>query len=279
MALLQQRGLLLPDVQAAQLSLRYIGYYRLSAYMRPFQSTDGTHQFTTGTTFERIADLYSFDRKLRIIFLDALDRIEVGLKSAITEALCLKHGPHWYLNSQNFLPTADHNALLKNLKEEIGHHDTGRRAVHVAHYYDNYDEPDMPPSWMLFEAISFGSFAHVIRRLNAANLKSVAWLLGITDPALKSWCLSLSYLRNLCAHHSRIWNRTYTIKPLIMRQYQTDMTPNDKTYAQAITLRVLLKQCSGPSNWIQRLSGLFAEHPNVELAKMGFPPDWSTRVL
>jgi abortive infection bacteriophage resistance protein len=126
-------------------------------------------------------------------------------------------------------------------------------------------------------AISFGSLATIIRRLNAGNLKSVAWLIGLPDPALKSWCLSVSYLRNLCAHHSRIWNRTYTLKPFITRQQERDLTPNDRTYAQAVTLRTLLKLCSGPSEWAERLKCLLAEHPNVPASAMGFPMGWMDR--
>jgi abortive infection bacteriophage resistance protein len=278
-AILKARGLSIADESNAQISLRHIGYYRLSAYMRPFQIADGTHNFNKGATFEKIFDLYSFDRKLRIVFLDALDRIEIGLKSATTESLATKYGPHWYLDKNHFLPNADHAALITSLKEEIGHSDPKKRAVHIDHYYSNYNTPDMPPSWMLFEAISFGSFAYLVRKLNAANSKGVAWLVNIPEPALPSWCLSLSYLRNLCAHSCRIWNRTHTIKPIIIKNYKSEMSPNDKTYAQAVTLWVLLKRCSGPTEWKKRLADLFNEHPDVDLPALGFPTDWSTRTL
>ena len=245
--------------------------------MRPFQEPGGNHQFVAGATFEQITDLYSFDRKLRVIFLDALDRVEVGLRAATTQALCQLHGSHWYLDSANFLPTADHGALVASLQEEIGHDDERKRAVHVHHYYSNYDDPPMPPSWMLLEALSFGSLVHILRKLNAQNLKAISRLIGITDPALKSWCLSLSYLRNLCAHHERVWNRTYTIKPFITSQHRVDLTPNDKTYAQAVVLYTMLGLFSARTGWKSRLAGLFTDHPNVDLAKMGFPNGWDGR--
>ena len=190
-ALLEQRGLIVGNRIHAQQSLRNIGYYRLSGYMLPFQVPNSNHQFSVGTTFEKITDLYSFDRKLRIIFLDALDRIEVGLRAATTQAMCLQHGSHWYRDATNFLPTAGHPQLLQSLLDEIGDSDPRRRAVHIAHYYNNYDDPPSPPSWMLLEAISFGSLAHIIRKLNANNLKVIARLINVPDPALKSWCLSL----------------------------------------------------------------------------------------
>lgn len=279
LALLEGRGLTIPDRAAAQMSLRHIGYYRLSAYMRPFQSTDRTHKFHAGTTFDQIATLYSFDRKLRVIFLDAIDRIEVAIRSALTESLGIKHGSHWFLDPKHFAASTNHVELLQKLKDEIGHSDPRKRAVHIAHYYESYDVPDMPPSWMIVEAISFGSLANLVRNLNLANSKSVAWLIGLQEPALKSWCLSLSYLRNLCAHHSRIWNRVYTLKPTTIRQYDDELNPNDRTYAQAVSLKIMLNKCSGPSNWTQRLKDLIDEFPDTPIDKMGFPQDWKTRTI
>jgi len=275
--LLEQRGLTIGNRVHAQQSLRHIGYYRLSGYMRPFQQPSGNHQFFAGTTFEQITDLYSFDRKLRVIFLDALDRVEVGLRAATTQALCQLHGSHWYLASTNFLPTANHRALIACLQEEIGHDDEKKRAVHIQHYYSNYDNPSMPPSWMLLEALSFGSLVHILRKLNAQNLKAISRLIGITDRALRSWSLSLSYLRNLCAHQERVWNRTYTIKPFITSQHRIDLTPNDKTYAQAVVLYTMLGLFSARTGWKSRLVGLFTDHPKVNVAKMGFPNEWDGR--
>lgn len=278
-ALLEQRGLAIGNRIHAQQSLRHIGYYRLSGYMLPFQTPGTNHQFIAGTSFEKITDLYSFDRKLRIIFLDALDRIEIGLRAATTQALCLQYGSHWHLIPSNFLPGANHAALLESLKEEIGHYDPRKRAVQIAHYYSNYDDPPLPPAWMVLEAISFGSLVHIIRKLNAQNLKLVARLVGVPDPALKSWSLSLSYLRNLCAHHERVWNRIHTIKPFITSQHRTDLTPNDKTYAQAVVLYTMLGLLSSRATWKGRLSTLFTEHPDVPAGNMGFPNNWAARAV
>lgn len=276
--LLKKRGLEISDLPASQQALRYIGYYRLSAYMRPFQASGADHQFNEGTAFSDIDDLYSFDRKLRIVFLDALDRIEIGIKAAATQALCQHHGPAWFLDPKNFLPTADHGSMIEKLKDEIGTTDFSKRAVHIQHYYNNYDEPELPPSWMLMEAISFGSLARLIKNLNAKNMKSVAWLINIPEPALKSWCLSLSYVRNLCAHHNRIWNRIYTLKPFITKQHKSELDPNDKIYAQAVTIYILLRNCStGAPQWKNRIANLFNEHPRVPIDKMGFPTDWLSR--
>ncbi len=246
--------------------------------MIPFQIPGGNHQFIAGTTFEDITDLYSFDRKLRIIFLDALDRVEVGLRAATTQAMCLQYGPHWYMDANNFLPSANHVELLESLKEEIGHDDQRRRTVHINHYYSNYDQPEMPPSWMLLEAISFGSMVHIIRKLTAKNLKLISRLLGLPEQAVHSWPLSLSYLRNLCAHHERVWNRIYTIKPYKTTQHP-DLNPNDKTYAQAVCLYVMLGIFTSRISWKNRLVSLFADHPTVPLINMGFPNNWAGRAV
>ncbi len=75
--LLTGRGLIINDVISAELYLQHISYYRLSAYMIPFQGKKDV--FNADTTFEKIVDLYVFDRELRLLVLDAIERIEIAV--------------------------------------------------------------------------------------------------------------------------------------------------------------------------------------------------------
>jgi abortive infection bacteriophage resistance protein len=130
---------------------------------------------------------------------------------------------------------------------------------------------------MILEIVSFGKIAHIYRNLALAERRRIARLLNIDERVLSSWALSLSYARNLCAHHERLWNRTFTLKPLISKQYQKEMTPNDTCYAQLVTMQVLMKTVSPSSRWHDRVKMLFQEHPNISPHLLGCPEDWQTR--
>jgi abortive infection bacteriophage resistance protein len=279
--LLRQRGLSVPNEQTANRYLKSVGYYRLSGYMLPFQTGGrGTdrHVFLSGTSFEDLINLYEFDRELRLIFLDALERIEVGIRAAVTSAMAVTHGAHWYMYPHHLVPGFNHSEFLERTESELGK-DGKRRDIFIDHYFNAYDEPDMPPSWMAFEALPFGTVSHLISKLTVPNRNKIASHLNLPEPILKSWCHSLSYLRNLCAHHCRIWNRTFTITPYVSNQYKADLTPNNRAYAQAVTLQVMIKRLYPASRWGDQLKRLFTDHPEMDAVRLGFPNDWLTRSL
>lgn len=98
--LLEIRGLTFPDYERAKRYLMTIGYYRLSAYFLPFQ--EDKNKFKSGATFSDILNLYIFDRKLRVHVMDALERIEVAIRSVLSDTLCNRYDPHWYMNEEVF---------------------------------------------------------------------------------------------------------------------------------------------------------------------------------
>ncbi len=150
-ALLRARGLTIANESRARHYLRFIGYYRLSGYALVFQvnyNADGSHRFHPGANFDDILDLYIFDRKLRLVVLDALERIEVAFRVALSHEMSISHGTHWFMDAAHFIPTYDHAVFLDHVKKEIGH-DSSRahaRQVFIQHYYDKYGDPELPPS-------------------------------------------------------------------------------------------------------------------------------------
>ncbi len=113
--LLQQRGLTVADPDRALHWLRHISYYRLSAYCLPFK--DG-NAFRPGTSFDDIAGLYIFDRKLRLLVLDAIERIEVAIKTAITYEIAHAYGPFRHAAYGNFAPEFGHARFMDELEAE-----------------------------------------------------------------------------------------------------------------------------------------------------------------
>jgi abortive infection bacteriophage resistance protein len=281
-ALLKRRGLVIADEKLARHYLKFIGYYRLSGYMLAFQRGDRTkdhHAFAPGTTFEAVLGTYTFDRKLRLLVMDAIERIEIGVKSVIMNEMCVPYGSHWYMNKDHFRTGFNFDAFMQTVQKDT---DYGRgpdkvRNISLKHYYQEYDTPPMPPLWMVFEALTFGTVSLMFGWLPHADQKRIAGQIGIPVPVLKSWLHTTSTLRNLCAHHARIWSRVFTFKPLVMDAYREDFTPNTLFYSQAAMLHVLMRRISPHTRWAERLKSLCAEYPGIDRGKMGFPDVWENR--
>jgi abortive infection bacteriophage resistance protein len=217
-ALMQARGLAIADQFECTKALKVIGYYRLSAYMLPFQKGGGganRHDFEPGTDFAHILDLYTFDRQLRLVTVDALERIEIALRTTITDVMCTSYNPFWYVDPNRFDKSYDFENNTDKIRHDIGYYDRQKRSISIDHYYNSYGHPSVPPSWMVFESLSFGSLVHIFRHLALSDRKKISGQFNIDEKVASSWFLSLSYARNLCAHHSRFWNRRFTIRPRI----------------------------------------------------------------
>ena len=281
-AIMRNRGLIVSDEGYAKQYLESIGYFRLAGYALPFQlnyNANGTHEFLPNTRFEDVVDLYVFDRKLRLLVIDALERIEVAVRATISRLMSERLGAHWYLNGTPFFPAFDYKDFLDRLKKDIGH-DRSRKAVRqifIQHYHDKYTDPAFPPSWMVFEVLSLGTVSKIFKNLAREFQKPIAKEYELDVSIFASWLHALSYLRNLAAHHQRLWNRRYTIRPAVARKVANELFQQDRFYAQAVMIQVLLKKISPYTVWGAHLLDLFNEYPSIEIKRMGFPENWNSR--
>jgi abortive infection bacteriophage resistance protein len=170
---------------------------------------------------------------------------------------------------------------LEDIKSQIGHapEASDRRDVYIQHYYDRYDSPDMPPCWMVFQSVSFGIVSKTYKNLAYPDFNLICKPLGLNHTILTSWLHSISHVRNICAHHSRLWNREFRIKPIEANAYKRDLKPNDRVYAQLVVMQILLQKIVPGNHWGLKLRDLLAEHPNIPLPSMGFPADWLVRPI
>jgi abortive infection bacteriophage resistance protein len=274
--------------------LEHIGYYRFTGYTRPFRiggSGTDRENFKPGTTFDVVHDRYIFDRKLRLIAMDGVEKIEIAVRAALSNSLATRHGPHWFMNRSLFAKPSWfhahepfsivdwHNTFIANIKREIGHDptQTARRDIFIKHFYANYDAPDLPPCWMVFEAISFGPISQIFKHLAHPEYNDLCKKFGVPHQILSSWFHSVSYVRNICAHHSRLWNRICTIKPTVANTYRSEFPSNDRVYAQLLVMQILIKKIWASNHWAEKLDTLISEHPAVPISDMGFPSDWKNR--
>lgn len=278
--LLMQRGLE-ADRDVLLRRLRAVGYYRFCAYWHPFKQPDST--FVPGTTLETVWQRYSFDRLLRLAVMDAMERVEVAVRCALVDTLALRHGPFAHLNVAYFPNAApgQHRQFRERMQDDAQR----SRELFVAHLGATYDEfPDLP-IWAAAEIMSFGTTVTVFRMSHHSAQKTVAARFGLTGKVLSSWLLTLNYVRNLCAHHSRLWNRELGIRPMIpdarhdVRWHQPVPVTDRRLFVVLTQLRYLLAYVAPRSGWGDRLYALFNRYPDIPIAEMGMPADWRQHKL
>jgi abortive infection bacteriophage resistance protein len=274
--LCEKRGLNVDNQEKTRRFFQYAGYYRLSGYMLPFQKKKhggDTHDFVDGTTLDKIINLYIFDRKLRLLVMDAIERIEVAIRAVLSDTMSLAHDPHWFMNASNFKESFNHKNFMEKVDEAVK--EIGRHQTFINHYNSTYNDPIYPPSWMLFEILHFGTVSKIYSALPLPHQKEIAGQFGVHYRILTSWLHTISSLRNICAHHARLWNRVFGISPRSVKALQEHFDHNDRFYAQVVTIKVLLDKITGHSLWAQKLKDLFDEYPDVPKAPMGFPENWT----
>ncbi|MEQ9286360.1 MAG: Abi family protein [Cyclobacteriaceae bacterium] len=215
--LLESRGVTVENKSKAENYLSNISYYRLSAYLLPFQDrTFAGNRYNNGVTFDDILNLYLFDRELRLLIFDIIERLEVAFRTQIIYQYSNDYGAWWYEDPKHFINNYHYSKNLARIDEEIER----SNEVFIKHYRNKYTSPQRPPAWMTFEVITMGLLSKVFRNLEITDAKKrIARHFKLPTPyVLESWMHSITYVRNLCAHHSRLWNRTLTLKPQLLRK-------------------------------------------------------------
>ena len=299
--LLKSRGVSFAEEQEAEKHLANISYYRLSAYMLPYKMKvegDIVDQFKEGTTWEMIYRLYAFDRKLRLIVFDAIERLEIAIRTQIIYQLSHKYGSHWQDNADIFHPettktlrdgrnvTFDaYGEIQRHIKEQLHNN---KAEVFIKHYRSKYDRPVNPPSWMSVEIMYFNHLSRICTGLKKrADINGIASYFALPPQTFCSWLHAINYLRNLCAHHARLWNRDMNIIPeklLFSKSLDwisnPDTVQRSKAYYFFCMLNYLLQTANPTSPFKQRLIDLLEEYKDVaSLNAMGFPQNWRDEKL
>lgn len=282
-ALLVDRGMYVPSAGRAAHYLRHIGYYRLSAYWLPFEHppvTQGqrSHQFLNEISFDDVLDRYVFDRKLRLLCLEALERIEVSIRASWVNALALRHGPHAYLDSAHFKCAYEHAGQVAKAASDMGR----SSEVFIEHYRGKYCDPGLPPIWVMAETLSFGALSKWIQSTRETNIqKEVMHHLRLpTVEIVHGVFHNLSQLRNVCAHHTRLWNRRFPKKYPHIRKIPDLLHPEtegeEARYIRnhLVMLRYLMLVINPGTSWPQRLCDLLQLQSSGTIAAMRLPDNW-----
>lgn len=281
-SLLRRRGMRIDDEARAKHFLRHITYYRLRAYWLPFEQpcpVPGDHSLTEGTTFDDVLALYVFDRRLRLLVMDAIERVEVSLRGGWAYHLAMKYGSHGYLDPALYARPDHYAKAMSGLIDEIDR----SRDTFVEHYRTKYSDPALPPIWMTSEVISLGQLSKWLGNLKLrADRQAIAKTYGLDERVMVSLAHHLTYVRNICAHHGRLWNKQFTVTMTVPNSpgaLKLAMNPHEsrKLYNTLATLGYLIGVIAPSSEWRKHLLELLDTHPLAEFSAMGFPSDWRTR--
>ena len=276
--LLKSEGLFFYNENKALHILKNISLFRLKSYLLPLRQLHSRH-FKEGASFEDAYSLYKFDSALRKIVCSELEKIEVSIRTQLSLIMGEEAGIYWFEAPENFRNPTRHSALLNNLQKELQRSDDDAIVSFQQKYSNKF-----PPTWMTFEISSFGTLSMMYRWLNAGIARrKLARFYGLTDTVMESWLHSIVYVRNICAHHSRLWNRRLSINAMIPRN--TNLTfitaPQDtKRVYYILSIILYFLQSVNPQNtFAKRFKSLLAEYPQVDTTAMGFPYNWKNEIL
>jgi abortive infection bacteriophage resistance protein len=271
--LLRSRGMEIEDEKEAEFYLSHLNYYRLTAYWLPFEQDLITHQFKCGTTFTQVINLYVFDRELRLLLLDAIERVEVSIRTRWAYELGHRHGAHAYLEEKLAYKPSRWQSNLDSLRDEVRR----SKEIFIDHFKKNYVEP-LPPVWAVCEVMSLGLLSRWYANLGPMKTRrAIAASYGLDERVLESWLHHLSLIRNVCAHHSRLWNRKFSQMPQLPKrpiELGRQMRPGSmKVFNALVMLIYLMDQISPRHRWRSCVVDLIDKH-QIDAAHMGAPEGW-----
>ena len=279
--LLQSRGLAIADTAKAEQYLDFIGYYRLSAYMYPLlQMPKELHQYKQGTSFNQVMTLYRFDKKLRLLIFNEIEKIEVAVRSAIVNIGSeLTRNPFWMTDSTYFGNPSKFVHTMALIDTEINR----SREDFITHFKQTYSDP-YPPAWILAEVLPFGVMTNIYSNIKVPRIKKrIAQKFGLQVAPFESWLTIVTLTRNSCCHHARVWNKQNTIRPMLPNSmngaWLTLSTDPLRIYFNICIIKYFLDTISPQNDMRDKILHLLNDFPSIDIIAMGFPQNWQQEPL
>lgn len=279
---LKERGMIIENLENAKCILKNISYFRLAGFWWEYQINKVDHKFAEGVTIELIFELCKFDRDLRIILFDALERIEVAIRSKMVYYLSMEAGLWWFENPNIFYSRDYFEETLKDIDRDL---ERSKEAFLQAHY-DKYGTEQRPPAYKTMEVVSFGCLSKIYSNLdNSVKAKErIAIELNLPkDNYLKSWLMAFNTVRNIVAHHSRIWNRNIDLPPKSLHKTPHPFIniPNNvfSIYHTMSCMIFVLNKIDPTHDVKDKIKLLLSSCPKINITEMGFPENWKEQPL
>lgn len=265
---LRARGLVVTRPNVAARKIERIGYERLRIYFIARRQVHLPNKpFRAGTTYAQILNLYAFDRLLRSICFDVCGDFEIAFRNSMSEALSQAYGSHPHKAEGAFISAAARMNALNQLSTVYAKSKDGR----AHNYMRKYGDPVLPPFWMMKEFLTFGASVKFFKLLSNPVKTTIAASFGVpTHELFTNWLECLVDLRNICAHHDRLFNRTFQKQPQRLRSAAVPTAPVNKLKAILQCLDYLLNQRGITTDSVAAAQALINRHPDVSPAEMGF---------
>ncbi len=255
--------------------LSKISYYRMSGYWYPLYRTDVEKEFKEGASFNVAFEWYCFDKNLRKLILCELEKIEIAIRATIIHVLSGYFGPFWIEDQTLFPNQKGHAEILANISKEYERCDEKI----IESFKEKYSNP-LPPSWMLMEITSFGTLSTMYKYLKPGKSKiEIAESFGLDISTFESWLHTMVYVRNICAHHNRLWNRVLGIRPIKLQNPQKEWlvnkdTSNSRIFYFASMIVYFLNTINPKQQFREKFIDLVKSQQNLDYNRMGFPDAW-----
>lgn len=285
LALLLSRGMEIRDLDRAKRDLTKLNYYRLSGYwhtMREVEPRTGRSldTFREGTSFELVMALYEFDARLRAAVFNSLSPIELAIRALLGHALGGEH-PFAHLDPDRLSALArqpargrrtetNHDRWLVKYRRALAN----SREEFVIHHRSRDAEL---PVWVAVEVMDWGLLSHLFRLASVSARNAVAEQCELTPPQLESWLRALNVLRNHAAHHARMFNRSFDIKPRLPRGEAFDIVRDvtNRAFGQLTLIRQLdsVLTLHASDSLIEVLES-YPDQDLVPFDRIGAPQGW-----
>ena len=278
----KQRGLFIENEEEAKNALDIISYFRLAGYWRLLEADRQQHTFKPNSRFSQIMSLYRFDEELRMLLFSAIQHIEVAVRARMIRIFAERHGAFWFMDSA----LAENSNLfagnLRNLQEELNRSED----EYIQEHFRKYDEPSMPPVWKTMEVASMGTLSKLYSNMDdSASKKAVSRSFMIPKfEYMRSWLRCITVVRNICAHHARLWNATIVVNPSLPSRLPNTWITNrqltpDKLYPHLCYIAYWLNSINQTNTFTTDIRTLLSKYPVVDPAAMGFPRGWQSEPL
>lgn len=287
LSLLESRGMIIPDREAALHALQNENYYRLSGYTFHMKKSPATEEFADGSSFETVLTLYNYDRALRSLLFKYIDIIEIRLRTKISyyfSHACTSYG---HYNPINFISYEACDDFVGSLdKAIVKNQDAAFVKQHINKYSNlskNPPEYNMP-LWAAVEIISLSTLSKFYRGIGLVSVKKeIADSLDVSVARLDNWLHAIACLRNLCAHHGRIYNQTLHPRISYSSTFYTSLKPfvlpTDHIFGYIPALLALLPDPSLRHDFVRELNTLNSSYFSlIDISLLGYPSDWSQYV-
>lgn len=277
--LLESKGMEFFNRSRVEHILSIIGYYRFSGYAYPFRNSTDCSGFVEDTSFEKVYSIYEFDRSFKSILFSVLGRIEIAFRSLIIDKFSVGLGVStWYADESYFHDANEHTDFLSTLEWDM----QNSREEYIQHFRLNYSDR-FPPAWIALQITSFGVLVKLFRNFNNKSLQyEVAKAFGCDSvERFISWMNTMVYLRNICSHHTRLWNRPIKKRPEAfnfgIRSKRWTQQDVSKLYYSICVIGFLLKSIVPDNTFKKDIENLFVSNSYVNSTKskfLGFPKEW-----